>query len=168
MTTTRGLDWKWLDRISHVDPSGTTLLAHRRVCASEWYFRHHFEHFPVVPGVLLLEMMVHAAGFLQCLRVREKTSTWSHFFLVGANNTRFYRHAPPDSELELTASWAQGDDDQSLLRAEARMNGARVARSEVLVHRVEADWTLAQDAVLAHRLHELLPEDLRVRYKVEV
>ena len=53
-----------VDRIVSLVP-GESIVAARRIPPDEEYFRDHFPGFPVVPGVLLTEMMAQAAG--KCL-----------------------------------------------------------------------------------------------------
>jgi 3-hydroxyacyl-[acyl-carrier-protein] dehydratase len=53
-----------IDRIISLVP-GERIEAERSERADEEYFRDHFPGFPVVPGVLLTEMMAQAAG--KCL-----------------------------------------------------------------------------------------------------
>lgn len=53
-----------VDRILEMDP-GKTIRALRHINIDEPYFKDHFPGFPVVPGVLLTEMMAQAAG--KCL-----------------------------------------------------------------------------------------------------
>jgi len=53
-----------VDRIISLVP-GESIVAARAIRPDEDYFRDHFPGFPVVPGVLLTEMMAQAAG--KCL-----------------------------------------------------------------------------------------------------
>ena len=50
-----------VDRIVSLEP-GVSIEAEKTLDASEELFRDHFPGFPVVPGVLLTEMMAQAAG----------------------------------------------------------------------------------------------------------
>jgi 3-hydroxyacyl-[acyl-carrier-protein] dehydratase len=53
-----------LDRILELVPA-QRIRAEKRIAPDEDYFRDHFPGFPVVPGVLQIEMMAQAAG--KCL-----------------------------------------------------------------------------------------------------
>lgn len=53
-----------IDAIIELDP-GRSIVASRNIRPDEDYFRDHFPGFPVVPGVLLTEMMAQTAG--KCL-----------------------------------------------------------------------------------------------------
>jgi 3-hydroxyacyl-[acyl-carrier-protein] dehydratase len=52
---------------------GQTIRAEKYVAADEDYFADHFPGFPVVPGVLLTEMMAQAAG--KCLNAPAEGNT---------------------------------------------------------------------------------------------
>jgi len=58
-----------IDRIVALIP-GESIVAARSIRPDEDYFRDHFPGFPVVPGVLLTEMMAQAAG--KCLDAQRK------------------------------------------------------------------------------------------------
>ena len=53
-----------VDKIHELEP-GVRIKASKRLAAEEELFRDHFPGFPVVPGVILTEMMAQAAG--KCL-----------------------------------------------------------------------------------------------------
>ena len=53
-----------VDRITELDP-GAVIVAEKTLSPREELFHDHFPGYPVVPGVLLVEMMAQAAG--KCL-----------------------------------------------------------------------------------------------------
>ena len=167
MVDERRVAWEWIDNISFVDADEAYITAQRKVSRSEWYFAHHFECHPVVPGVFIIEMMSHAAALLQILRVWGASAEWAHYILAGTDQTRFYHRIEPDAEVELAASIRQGDDEQVLLRARASVGGQRVARTDVILQRVRADWlTRTQDVVIERELRRVLSDDLKHRYNL--
>lgn len=166
-TDGRRVEWKWIDSVSYVDESESEMRAHRRVQPTEWYFEHHFESYPVLPGVLLVEIMAQTCGYLQILRALRNSSELAHYVLVGTDNSRFYRQVRPGDLVDVVANLRQGDDEQVLMRAEASVGGKRVARTDVLLHRVHADWLAEQDAVVRATLRRILPQELQARYTPE-
>jgi 3-hydroxyacyl-[acyl-carrier-protein] dehydratase len=160
------IDWDWLDSISFVDAEETVLNAHRHLLPTEWYFKHHFASFPVVPGVLLIEMMAHASAYLQILRVLRATSVLPHYILAGANNSRFYRHVSPGDHVDLSATLRQGDDEQVLMRAEAAVAGCRVGRTEIMLQRIRGSWLAQQDQIVRNALRRLLSHELKAKYEL--
>ena len=59
----------FVDEILEMIP-GKTIRALKEIFPDEDYFKDHFPGFPVVPGVLLTEMMAQAAG--KCLDAEKK------------------------------------------------------------------------------------------------
>lgn len=60
----------FVDKILALSP-GESIKALKRVKADEDYFKDHFPGFPVVPGVLLIEMMAQTAG--KCLDAEKRS-----------------------------------------------------------------------------------------------
>ena len=65
-SSTEGITLRFIlvDEILELTP-GREIIAQRRISPDEEFFQDHFPGFPVVPGVLLTEMMAQAAG--KCL-----------------------------------------------------------------------------------------------------
>lgn len=59
-----------VDKILELEP-GKCIRASKRINEDEDYFQDHFPGFPVVPGVLLTEMMAQTAG--KCLDAEKKS-----------------------------------------------------------------------------------------------
>ena len=59
-----------VDRILALEP-GKSIRAEKTLAPDEELFRDHFPGFPVVPGVLLTEMMAQAAG--KCLDAERRS-----------------------------------------------------------------------------------------------
>lgn len=164
----RRIAWDWIDDISLIDEGGRRIVAHRLVRRAEWYFDHHFECCPVVPGVFLVEMMTRAAALLQILRVWASDRDWAHYVLAGTDGTRFYRSVEPESHIALVASVRQGDDEQIIYRAQAEVDGTRVARTDVMLQRIRSEWLKnGQDQVIERTLRRVLSPELKARFDLE-
>src|SRR5512143_2586644 len=87
-----------VDRIHELDP-GKRIIASKTLPASEELFRDHFPGFPVVPGVLLTEMMAQAAG--KCLNAQRLPR--GNAMLVEVRNAKFRRWVRPDETIILHA-----------------------------------------------------------------
>ena len=59
----------FVDKILEMTP-GKAIRASKRISGDEDFFKDHFPGFPVVPGVLLTEMMAQTAG--KCLDAEKK------------------------------------------------------------------------------------------------
>jgi 3-hydroxyacyl-[acyl-carrier-protein] dehydratase len=74
-----------LDKILELEPA-KRLLASRYVSPDDDYFRDHFPGNPIVPGVLLVEMIAQAAG--TCVLAGLDNSLWPIFLQIRQANFR--------------------------------------------------------------------------------
>lgn len=91
-----------VDRILELDP-GKRIIATKVLPASEELFRDHFPGFPVVPGVILTEMMAQAAG--RCLDAEGIHP--GRAMLGKINGASFREWVRPDQEISLHATITQ-------------------------------------------------------------
>ena len=87
-----------VDRILTLEP-GVSIVAEKTLPASEELFRDHFPGFPVVPGVLLTEMMAQAAG--KCLNAQRLPR--GNAMLIEVRNAKFRSWVRPDQVIRLHA-----------------------------------------------------------------
>ena len=83
-----------VDRILELEPL-QRILASKYVSAGEDYFQDHFPGYPIVPGVLLVEMIAQAIG--KCVIAGLDKSLWPVFLQIRQAN--FRKVVPPDSSL---------------------------------------------------------------------
>jgi len=84
-----------VDRILEREP-GVRVVAEKLVTSSESYLQGHFPDRPLVPGVLLLEMLAQAGGFLEA-----ESLHGAAIFLAGVQDARFRAPAFPGDRLRL-------------------------------------------------------------------
>jgi 3-hydroxyacyl-[acyl-carrier-protein] dehydratase len=116
-----------VDRILELEP-GRSIRAEKTLPASEELFRDHFPGFPVVPGVLLTEMMAQAAG--KCLNAQRLPRGVA--MLIEIRNARFRTWAQPDQLIGLAATIERNLDEVATARCEASVNGRRICSAELL------------------------------------
>ena len=85
-----------IDKIESLDEH--RLVACKHVSLAEEYLADHFPTFPVLPGVLMLEALVQAAGWL--LQVRQDFAC-SMVVLREARNVKYGRFVLPGSHLRV-------------------------------------------------------------------
>lgn len=88
----------FVDEILEMMP-GKTIRALKKIHAGEDFFRDHFPGFPVVPGVLLTEMMAQAAG--KCLDAEKKHQ--GKAMLARINSAKFRDWVRPDQTAIINA-----------------------------------------------------------------
>ncbi len=84
-----------VDRVLEREP-GLRVVAEKLVTNGEPYLQGHFEGRPLVPGVLLLEMLAQAGGFLE-----SDSLHGAAIFLAGVREARFKAPALPGDRLRL-------------------------------------------------------------------
>jgi len=89
-----------VDRVLSCDP-GKAIVALKNVTINEPYFQGHFPNYPVMPGVLIIECMSHAAAILTLHSEKAKPDKRSVYFFVGIDNARFKKPVVPGDTLRL-------------------------------------------------------------------
>ena len=105
-------DWRilgpfsFIDRIAEVKKN-ESLTAFYTLQGSEEFLKDHFEGFPVMPGVLLLEMLIQAASELLILSEGRRGD---FFRLVSAEEVKFGQFIRPESELKISVRLLEKQD----------------------------------------------------------
>jgi 3-hydroxyacyl-[acyl-carrier-protein] dehydratase len=116
-----------LDKIHEMDP-GKQIRASKTLPAHEELFRDHFPGFPVIPGVLLTEMMAQAAG--KCL---DAQGTRPGRAMLGTiNGARFREWVRPDQEIMLHATITQDRATYATADCFAEVGGRKVCSARLL------------------------------------
>src|SRR5215813_13264648 len=110
-----------IDRIHELDP-GSQIIASKTLPSNEELFRDHFPGFPVVPGVLLTEMMAQTAG--KCLNAQRLPRGAA--MLIEIRSARFRTWAQPDQLIGLAATIERNLDEVATARCEASVNGRKI------------------------------------------
>jgi 3-hydroxyacyl-[acyl-carrier-protein] dehydratase len=83
--------------------AGKSIVAVKNVTINEPFFAGHFPHYPVMPGVLIIEALAQAAAILTFKTHDHKSDANSVYYFVGINNARFKKPVMPGDTLELHA-----------------------------------------------------------------
>jgi len=117
-----------LDRICEIEP-GKRIVGLKNLTMAEEYLADHFPHFPVMPGVLMLEAMTQAGAWL----VRA-TEDFAHSMvqLRQANNVKYGSFVEPGHTLTVSAELLKIEDGEAKLKANGKIDG-RISVSARLV-----------------------------------
>jgi 3-hydroxyacyl-[acyl-carrier-protein] dehydratase len=89
-----------IDRVLSCEP-GKRLTALKNVTINEPFFQGHFPHFPVMPGVLIIEAMAQACAILTFHSEGAKANERTIYYFVGIDNARFKKPVMPGDALRL-------------------------------------------------------------------
>ncbi len=84
-----------IDRV--LEMTENTIRAIKNVTINEPHFLGHFPEFPVMPGVLIVEAMAQAGGFLLFSQIEDRENKL--FFFTGIDNCRFRKPVVPGDQL---------------------------------------------------------------------
>ena len=91
-----------VDRVLELEPD-KRIVAIKNVTINEPFFEGHFPHYPVMPGVLIVEAMAQAAALLSFKSLGTKRDDNTVVYLVGVDGARFKRPVVPGDTLILEA-----------------------------------------------------------------
>ena len=91
-----------VDRVLELEPE-KRIVALKNVTINEPFFEGHFPHYPVMPGVLIVEAMAQAAALLSFKSMGTKRDDNTVVYLVGVDGARFKRPVVPGDTLILEA-----------------------------------------------------------------
>jgi 3-hydroxyacyl-[acyl-carrier-protein] dehydratase len=108
-----------IDRIIAVEP-GRTIQAVKNLTLGEEYLADHFPSFPVMPGVLMLQMLVEAGSWL--LRI---TDDFRHSVIVlrEARGVKYGSFMEPGRRMVLTAELVEQKGDLAMLKGKGEVDG---------------------------------------------
>jgi 3-hydroxyacyl-[acyl-carrier-protein] dehydratase len=145
-----------IDRIEEV--SDSRLVAVKNVCLAEEYLADHFPTFPVLPGVLMLEAMTQAAGWLLH---RNSGFSKSIAVLKEARNVKYGTFVAPGNALRIEVETVKLSETGGTFKASGTVNGNNAVSARLEL----AYFNLAQrDAGVDEKVDHKLIEHNRARW----
>lgn len=92
-----------IDRVVELE-EGKRIKAFKNVTINEELFQGHFPHFPVFPGVLLVEAMAQACGVLGFKSLDKTPEDGSVYLFAAIDNVRFKRQVVPGDRVYFECS----------------------------------------------------------------
>lgn len=127
--------FQMIDRIEALDLDAGTLVASSTVPDSSPVFEGHFPGMPLVPGVLLIETMAQASGFL----ILAKTGFAAMPFLMSVDGAKMRDFVKPETPLEITAVLEHEGSGYAVTKARISSAGKKVADCQLKLKTVPFD-----------------------------
>lgn len=120
--------FQMLDRLLELDRERGVLKAIANVPMASPVFEGHFPGHPILPGVLMLETMAQASGYLLLA-----TMNFSRMpFFASAKEANFRGFVPPGSELTVTAERQHVGSGYAVLKSKVELAGKKTADAELV------------------------------------
>lgn len=123
--------FRQLDSIVDLQP-GSEITAVRTLSGDDRFYGDHFPNFPVLPGVLTLEMMFQASQWLV-----HETDRFAHSLVLlrQARNVKFSSLLQPGDTVKVSARIRKLDDQDAALVAEVTAEDKKVASGRLTLQR---------------------------------
>lgn len=119
----------FVDRILKLEP-GKSIKAEHVFSGDQDFFRDHFPGFPVVPGVLLTEMMAQTAA--KCLDAEGRDKGKGKAMLAQIRSASFRDWVRPDETALITAEIRTSQAQYATAACAVEVNGAKVCTADLL------------------------------------
>ena len=123
-----------IDRILDVEP-GKVVHALKNVTINEPYFQGHFPEQPVMPGVMILETMAQAGGFLILNSIPNPETKLMYFTAI--DKSRFRKVVVPGDQIHFEVSLLKFKLNTCKIAGKAIVDGEVVAESEMMASVVD-------------------------------
>ena len=117
-----------IDKVELITPE--KIVAYKQVSLAEEYLADHFPSFPVLPGVMMLEALTQAAGWV--LHHRTKFAC-SMAVLKEAKNVRYGQFVAPGNKLKVEVEFVKETASGAIFKAAGFVDGqsALTAKLEI-------------------------------------
>lgn len=119
-----------IDRV--IDYTDDSLVAIKAISVNEPIFQGHFPHWPVFPGVLILESMVQASAIMASLALGAKADDNRVYLFAGVDKARFKRQVIPGDCIKIETRTVRKIKDVWKTAADAKVDDVVVCSAEML------------------------------------
>ena len=119
--------FQMIDRVESLDADLKTLRARSVVPSKSPVFEGHFPGMPLVPGVLLIETMAQASGFL----VLAASDFAAMPFLMSVDGAKMHTFVEPDAVLDIEAFLEHEGSGYAVTKAKITSSGKKVCDAQL-------------------------------------
>ena len=120
-----------IDRVLAMEPD-KSIVALKNVTINEPFFPGHYPHFPVMPGVLIIEAMAQAAALLSFSSLGKKANDKSVYYFAGIDGARFRLPVGPGDQLIIKVTLLRSMRGLFKYSATAEVDDKIVAEAELM------------------------------------
>ena len=125
-----------IDRVIDITPH-VKVVAIKNVTRNEPFFNGHFPDYPIFPGVLIVEAMAQAGGFL--LLNYDEDPKGKLVYFTGINNVKFRKPVTPGDQMRLEVEVIKMYKSTAKMKGKAYVDGKVVASAEMTATIVDAE-----------------------------
>jgi 3-hydroxyacyl-[acyl-carrier-protein] dehydratase len=118
-----------IDRIVELEP-GVKITAVKALTMAEEYLADHFPHFPVIPGVLMLEAMTQSGAWL--VRASEDFRH-SMVVLKQASGVKYGQFLEPGQTLVVSAEIVKDSENETKIKAKGTVDGRVIVSGRLVL-----------------------------------
>ena len=122
-----------IDRIIELNPAELTIRAEATVPTASTIFEGHFPGRPLMPGVLLIESMAQASGWLIISHTRFERMP----FLAALKEVKLRTFVTPGQALTVSARLSHEGSGFAVTEANIEMDGKRICDAQITFRVVE-------------------------------
>jgi 3-hydroxyacyl-[acyl-carrier-protein] dehydratase len=120
-----------VDRVTEFE-ANKRIKALKNVTINEPFFMGHFEQYPVMPGVLIIEALAQTAAILSFKTMGTKPDDKSVYYFVGIDSARFKKPVSAGDQLSLEVEITRSVKGIWKYAARAKVDGAVVTEAELM------------------------------------
>jgi len=120
-----------VDRVLEIE-AGKRIVAIKNVSANEPVFTGHFPHYPVMPGVLILEAMAQTSAVLAFVSAGHAAQEDSLYYFAGIDEARFKRPVIPGDQLRMEVTLEREMRGVAKFQARALVDGNLVCEAKLM------------------------------------
>lgn len=120
-----------IDRVLSMEPD-KSIVALKNVTINEPFFPGHYPHYPVMPGVLIIEAMAQAAALLSFKSMGAKADEKSVYYFAGIDGARFKRPVIPGDQMIIKVALIRSMRGLFKFSATVEVDGQLAAEAELM------------------------------------
>jgi len=122
-----------VDRILELDLENLKIKAIKNVTINEEFFLGHFPHFPVMPGVLIIEAMAQVGAYMMIKKAKAEGIEGNFTVLfAGIDSAKFRRPVQPGDQIVFEVEGLNIKKSMGKIKGVAKVDGQVVAEATLM------------------------------------